>query len=159
GMEKVIVQSLAGVGPDLFDCYDGFALSAYAKSGIAWDVTEPLTRAGVEVERVVWPASFPNVLLDGRVYGFPTNAAANALWFNKAIFEQAGIPDPQGPRTWEEFLSLAQRLTIRDESGRVKQFGFLCDWWNWPQFVLQWGGHLYTEDGTRCIVDGPQAVA
>ena len=27
GMEKVIVQSLGGVGPDLFDCYDGFQLS------------------------------------------------------------------------------------------------------------------------------------
>ena len=27
-LEKVIVQSLAGVGPDLFDCYSGFALTA-----------------------------------------------------------------------------------------------------------------------------------
>jgi len=31
GMEKVIVQSLAGVGPDLFNAYDGSQLSAYVK--------------------------------------------------------------------------------------------------------------------------------
>src|SRR5438477_205509 len=51
GMEKVIVQSLAGVGPELFDCYSGFQLSAYVKSGIAWDVTDGLARAGIDVRR------------------------------------------------------------------------------------------------------------
>ncbi|HNT34656.1 MAG TPA: hypothetical protein PKH07_06645, partial [bacterium] len=30
-MQKVIVQSLAGVGPDLFCSYNGFQLSAYVK--------------------------------------------------------------------------------------------------------------------------------
>jgi multiple sugar transport system substrate-binding protein len=159
GMEKVIVQSLAGVGPDLFDCYDGFQLSAYVKSGIAWDVTEPLQGAGIDVHKDLWPAVHPNILHEGRVYGFPTNAAVNAVWFNKDIFDKYHLPYPKGPWTWEEFIPLAQRLTVRDEKGRIEHFGFLCDWWNWPQFVLQWGGKLYTDDGTRCIVDSPEAVA
>jgi multiple sugar transport system substrate-binding protein len=159
GMEKVIVQSLAGVGPDLFDCYDGFQLSAYVKSGIAWDVTEPLQEAGIDVHKDLWPAVHPNILHEGRVYGFPTNAAVNAVWFNKDIFDKYHLPYPKGPWTWEEFIPLAQRLTVRDEKGRIEHFGFLCDWWNWPQFVLQWGGKLYTDDGTRCIVDSPEAVA
>jgi multiple sugar transport system substrate-binding protein len=159
GMEKVIVQSLAGVGPDLFDCYDGFQLSAYVKSGIAWDVTEPLQEAGIDVHKDLWPAVHPNILHEGRVYGFPTNAAVNAVWFNKDIFDKYHLSYPKGPWTWEEFIPLAQRLTVRDEKGRIEHFGFLCDWWNWPQFVLQWGGKLYTDDGTRCIVDSPEAVA
>lgn len=159
GMEKVIVQSLAGVGPDLFDCYDGFQLSAYVKSGIAWDVTEPLKQAGIDVYKDVWPAVHPNIIHEGRVYGFPTNAAVNAVWFNKDIFDRYHLPYPQGPWTWEEFIPLAQRLTVRDEKGRIEHFGFFCDWWNWQQFVLQWGGRLYTEDGTRCIVDSPEAIA
>src|SRR5260370_3309846 len=39
GMEQVIVQSLGEVGPDLFDCYDGFQLSGYVHSCIARGVT------------------------------------------------------------------------------------------------------------------------
>ena len=27
------------------------------------------------------------------------------------------------------------------------------------QFILQWGGRIYSEDGTRCVVDSPEAVA
>lgn len=159
GMEKVIVQSLAGVGPDLFDCYDGYQLSAYVRSGIAWDVTEELKRAGVDVENDVWQAVHPNILHEGRVYGFPTNAAANAIWINRDLFDRAGIPYPKGPWTWDQFLEVAKRLTIRDERGRAKQFGLVCDWWNWPQFVMQWGGRIYSEEGTRCVVDSPEAIA
>ncbi|NOY81564.1 MAG: extracellular solute-binding protein [Kiritimatiellaeota bacterium] len=159
GMEKVIVQSLAGVGPDLFDCYDGYQLSAYVRSGIAWDVTDALKKAGIDVTRDVWPAVFPNILHEGRVYGFPTNVAVNAIWFNKDIFDAAGIPYPTGTMTWQQFLPLAQKLTVRDKNGRAKRFGLLADWWNWKQFVLQWGGRMFTPDGTKCIIDSPEAIA
>lgn len=159
GMEKVIVQSLAGVGPDLFDCYNGFQLSSYVRSGIACDVTDELAKHGVDVARDAWAGTHPTVIHEGRAYGFPTNAAANAIWINKDLFDRARIPYPEGPWTWEEFIPLAKRLTKRDANGRPQQFGFLCDWWNWQQFILQWGGRIYSEDGTRCVVDSPEAVA
>src|SRR5262249_55920560 len=54
---------------------------------------------------------------------------------------------------------LAQRMTRREADGHVRRYGLLCDWWNWPQFVMQWGGRIYTEDGTRCVVDSPAAGA
>ncbi|MCY3021368.1 MAG: extracellular solute-binding protein [Planctomycetota bacterium] len=157
GMEKVIVQSIAAVGPDLFDCYDGFQLSGYVKSGIAWDITEEL-RKEIDYDKDVWAAAFPNFVLDGRAYGFPTNVSANAIWYNKDLFDACGLPYPTGPWTWEQFIPIAQKLTVR-EGGRIKHFGLLCDWWNWRQFVLQWGGDVYNEDGTRCILDTPEAIA
>jgi multiple sugar transport system substrate-binding protein len=159
GMEKVIVQAIGGVGPDLFDCYDGFQLSAYVKSGVAWDVTDELARAGIDVRKDTWAASIPNCVCEGRVYGFPTNAGANAIWFNKDLFDRCGVAYPKGPWTWEEFIPLAQRLTVRDSGGRIKHFGLLLDWWNWQQFLIQWGGRVYSEDGTRCVVDSPEGAA
>ncbi len=158
GMEKVILQCLAGVGPDVFDCFNPWQLDAFVRSGVAWDVTEELAKRGVNVEEEVWPAILPTAMREGRVYGFPANVAVDALWINKDLFDAAGEPYPEGPWTWEEFLPVAKRLTLRDERGRPKQFGFLCDWWQWPQFIMQWGGNVYTPDGTRCIIDGPEAI-
>ncbi len=159
GMAKVIVQCVGGVGPDLFDCYDGFQLSAYVKSGIALDVTDELAAAGIDVARDCWAAAHPNCILEGCTYGFPTNASVNAIWINKAIFDEHGIPYPKGPWTWEEFIPLAQKLTVRDRAGRMEHFGFMMDWWNWRHFLCEWGGSVYTPDGTRCVLDRPENVA
>jgi len=159
GMAKVIVQCIGGVGPDIFDCYGGFQLSAYAKSGIAMDVTEELEAAGIDVKKDVWAGVHPYFIYEGRVYGMATNACVDAIWVNKGIFDEQGIPYPKGPWTWEEFLPLAKRLTVRDERGRIKHFGFMMDWWNWRHFMLQWDGRIYTADGTRCLLDSPGNIA
>lgn len=159
-MEKVIVQSLAGVGPDLFCVYDAFGLSTYVKSGIAWDVTDKLTECKFDIQSQVWSCSYPTFMFEERAYGFPANVAADALWYNKEIFDKAKLPYPKGPMTWQEFIALAQKMTIRDERGRAKQYGFLMDWsGQWTQFVLQWGGQVYSPDGTRCTLDSPEAIA
>ncbi len=96
---------------------------------------------------------------DGRIYGFPTNVGHWAMWINKDMFDRAGEPYPEGPWKWDEFVKVAQRLTLRDEQGRITQFGFLGFWGMWPHFVLQWGGHTFSDDGTRCTLDSPEAIA
>jgi multiple sugar transport system substrate-binding protein len=157
GLEKVVVQSLAGVGPDVFDVGEGH-LSVCIGAGIAWDVTDALKRRGVDVQTDTWKSVQNLAVRDGRVYGVPSNAAANALLLNRELFEKAGIALPKGPWTWEQFLPIAQKLTVRDARGRAQQFGFICDWWLWPHFVLQWGGRVFSEDGTRCVIDSPEAI-
>ena len=163
GMQKVIVQCIGGVGPDIFDCYSAFQLSAYVRSGIAWDVTDEFAKAGIDVREMCWEAGLPIMVFEGRVYGFLNNASVNAVWINKDIFDKHGIPypdpDPKTGWTWEEFLPLAKRLTVRNEKGRVEQFGFMMDWWSWYHFMTQWGGRVYTPDGTRCVLDMPESVA
>ncbi len=158
GMEKVMLQSLAGVGPDVFDAYGPSELDAFVRSGIAWDITDELAKRGVDLEGEVWPAILPTGIREERVYGFPANVAVDAIWINKDLFDAAGERYPEGPWTWAEFIELAKRLNVRDARGRIKQFGFLCDWWQWPQFIMLFGGHIYSEDGTRCVIDSPEAI-
>ncbi len=158
-MSKVIVQSIAGVGPDLFDCYNNFQLSSYVKSGIAWDMTDELKKAGIDVNKDVWSVVLPIVTYKGRIYGFPTNGGSDAIWFNKAAFDEKHIAYPKGPWTWAEFIKVAQKLTVKDDHGRIKQYGLLFDWARWQHFVYQFGGSLYSKDGTRCTIDSPEAIA
>jgi multiple sugar transport system substrate-binding protein len=162
GLEKVIVQSIGGVGPDIFDCYSPFQLSAYVRAGIAWDMTDKLAAEKLDPRKVTWPCVHVDAVLDDRVYGFPTNAAVNGIWFHKDVFDAASVAyPPRGQWNWPQLVDLAKKLTIRDpQTGRVSQYGFMCDWTiDYPQFLMQWGAKFYSDDGTRCTLDSPQAAA
>ena len=160
GMEKVIVQSIGGVGSDLFDCYDQKALSAYVRSGVALDVTEALKARGLSISDM-WPAAAPSFVYDGHAYGLPCNAGVDTLWINKDLFEKSGAALPERRAwTWAEFLPMAHKLTTRDADGHVVQYGFLADWGAvWQMCLTQWGGHIYSPDGRQCVLDNPAAIA
>lgn len=158
-MDKVIVQSLAKVGPDLFNAYSADQAAGYIKAGIAWDVTDAMKAAGIDVERDTWPSTHSFVLRDGRVYGFPYNAIADAILYNKDIFDRFGLPYPTGTLQRAEFLELAKKLTVRDDQGRIRHFGVMF-WWgiHWRDMIRQWGGRIYSADGTRCVLDSPENI-
>jgi multiple sugar transport system substrate-binding protein len=159
-LEKVIVQSLAGVGPDLFDAYSGYGLSAFVKADIAWDITDEMKKLGIDIAKECWPAVQPHAIYQGRVYGHPVNAAANGLWFHRDILEAAGAQIPRGAWTWEAALPLLRKLVKKDATGRTIQYPLVFDWDNnYLQFIYQWGGRMYSQDGTRCTLDSPQAIA
>ena len=159
GMEKTIVQCLAGVGPDIFDCYSGFQLTAFVRSGIAYDCTEAFRDRGIDINKV-WPCLLPLVRYEDRVYGHPGNGGGPALWFNKALFDAAGEPYPRSDWTWQEFLPIAKRLTRFDARGRPIQFGLMMGTWDWiGVFLGQWNATIYTPEGTRCVLDSPEACA
>jgi multiple sugar transport system substrate-binding protein len=94
------------------------------------------------------------------VYGFPVNAAANGLWFHKDVLAEAGAQIPKGAWTWEQALPVLRKLVKKDERGRTVRYGLVFDWDNnYRQFIYQWGGRFYSEDGTRCTLDSPEAIA
>jgi multiple sugar transport system substrate-binding protein len=158
-VEKIVVQSLAGVGPDLFDCYDNSQLAAYVRSGIAMDLTDDLPRYGIDLN-AVWPCLKPIIYYGGRAFAHPGNANAPAIWYNKDIFDAAGVPYPQNGWTWEEFIEIAKRLTKYDERGRPVQSPLLINDTEWYRiFPTQWGAHKYTAEGTRSAWDSPESLA
>ena len=157
GVEKVIVQCLAGVGPDLIDCYDAFSLASYVKSGIVEDLTDVLPQYGVDVKTQTFAGIQGAAICNGRVYGVPADLSVDGIWVHRDILRQAGIQEPRGPWSWERLASLAQKLTLRDPSGRVTRYGLLFDW-NWKVFFCTYGGHVFSPDGKTCILDRPEAA-
>lgn len=158
GVEKVIVQCMGGVGPDLFDCSSPFDLSAYVQAGIAWDITDELKARGIDLPKLVYPSTLATSVVDGRVYGVPTNIAADGLWFHRDLLAAAGIPEHKGPWRWSEFIPIAQKLTERDVNGRATRFGFSFEWWQWMDFFKGFGARVYSRDGTRCILGSRESV-
>jgi multiple sugar transport system substrate-binding protein len=153
--QKVIVQAIAGVGPDVFDSYGKEPLEVYIRSGIAYDCTAAFREKGINAEEIVWPVARPSFVSGGKVYGFPCNVNAHAVWFNKNIFDEEGIPYPKLDWTWEDLIATAQKLNKRDARGKVVRFGLYWDWQStsgaYYDLLVQFGGRKFTPDTTQSL--------
>jgi len=140
----------AGQGPDVFH-EDAIMCYEYGMLGYA----EPLNRyldAGTLADTP--QKSWDGVSDDqGNIYGVPFLQETLVVFYNKALFADAGITPPaDGMVTWDELRDYAVRLTKRDGSGQTTTWGLLAPleqrlWWC---LVAQNGGHILVgyPDGT-----------
>lgn len=76
-----------------------------------------------EIDELGYTDKFNPILLeevtgsDGKVYGFPRQAYANGLQYNRDLFEQAGLDPDQPPTTWDEVRAAAK--TIAEKTGKA----------------------------------------
>ena len=166
-LTKVLVQSSAGMGPDVFDYmyFDKPQLYSAVSAGIALDVTEQAKRLGFGIDKI-WPKVREAVTLDGRQYGFPCNVNADATFYNKDLLDKHcrdllekyyGGKYPSGHIAWPRFIEFAKRMTVRRTGGPGYECFGLAEI-DWRMCVWQQGGSIYSEDGTRCVLDSPEAV-
>jgi multiple sugar transport system substrate-binding protein len=108
-----------------------------------------------------WPENLASAAsVDGGVYGYPNEVDLYALNWNKRLFREAGIGGP--PRTWDELVATAQRLTKKDGDRITQQgFGLISSWaagtvHPWTSLLYSNGGELIDADG-RAALDSPQA--
>ncbi|MEU5381904.1 extracellular solute-binding protein [Streptomyces sp. NPDC059717] len=47
---------------------------------------------------------------DGKTYGVPDGTDTRGLWFDKGIFEKAGLPADWQPKTWDDVLAAARTV-------------------------------------------------
>ena len=60
----------------------------------------------------VIPEKFLNVCnVDGKQYGIPATGVTFSFWYNKEIFEKAGLDPDKPPKDWNELLDYAQKIT------------------------------------------------
>ena len=60
-----------------------------------------------------------DLIRDGHVYALPTSVDTLALYYNKDLLSAAGVARP--PRTWDEFLSVIERITRVNRLGVIEQ--------------------------------------
>ncbi len=112
----------------------------------------------------------------GKVAGVNTAVEATLLFYNKALFDEANVPyppsDPARAWTWDEFVAAAQKLTS-DINGRhpgedgfdpekISTYGVAFDkiyeGWTFYPFIFSNGGQMVNADGTRLLLDSPEAT-
>lgn len=162
---KVIVQSCAGMGPDIIGrVYDG-VIQSYHEAGILMDLTDYADRMGFGLETL--PANIQDlvkldVLMDdgsiqSRMFVYPCNVSHQFVIYNKNVFDKAGVAYPPDDLTWAGYMDIAAKLTVMDgERGVPTVFGAagaVVD-----TIIYAHGAEYLNEQGTRSAMDSPEFV-
>lgn len=68
---------------------------------------------------------------DGKLNSFPFNSSNPILYFNKNAFREAGLDPEKPPKTYEEIVDAAKKLTVRDSAGQITRPGLSMAIYGW----------------------------
>ena len=133
--------------PDVFWMHSN-EIAKYAEGGVLMDLSE--TYANSEVTSL---DHFPEELVelysaDDAVYGIPKDYDTIGLWYNKTLFDAAGIAYPDETWTWDTMLEAAQKLNDPD-NGVYGILAPLNRQEGYHNFIFQNGGYVLSDDKTE----------
>lgn len=76
------------------------------------------------------------------------------LWYNKDVFDANGIAYPTDEWTWEDLIAAAKALTVKNEDGTYKSFGFNAQSWGYAVLTYLQSRGLDILDPTSTSVEG-----
>lgn len=163
--DKLIAAIAAGDPPDLFVLHFS-ELAAYAEMGALLpldDLVDTDDSFVPHADRIesVWD----RCMYEGRRYGVPLDVHMLGLYYNKDLFDRAGLPYPSEtePITGDELIALAKALNI-DENGDGKPdiWGFTfagSPFRNFSSLLWQFGGDLLSPGLDEVTIDAPAGHA
>jgi sn-glycerol 3-phosphate transport system substrate-binding protein len=111
-----------------------------------------------------YPAFMENSQTGGKTWGIPFQRSTVVLYYNKEAFKEAGLDPNRPPGTWKEMTEYAQKLTKRDASGNVTQWGVQIPssgfpYWLFQGLAIENGVNLMNAAGTKVSYDSPEVIA
>jgi multiple sugar transport system substrate-binding protein len=152
---KIQTMIAGGAPPDVMYVWPE-VFPTFVRKEVYLPLDEMMAQDGVD------RADWFDVLIDfytaqGHVYGLPRSWHPYVLFYNKDMFDQAGVPYPQPGWTWDDVIRHGLKLTRDvDGDGNVDQYAIANV--PWEIFVWGHGGETYDEKG-RCLLDSPEAIA
>jgi sn-glycerol 3-phosphate transport system substrate-binding protein len=110
-----------------------------------------------------YPAFMENSQTGGKTWGIPFQRSTIVLYYNKDLFKEAGLDPGKPPATWNEMTQYAQKLTRRDASGKVTQWGVQIPssgfpYWLFQGLAIENGVNLMNQAGTEVYYDKPEVI-
>lgn len=145
-------------GGETFDVFwmNAASLPVYASAGALASINGLLADGSID------PSNYPQPLVDmyayqGLQYGIPRDYDTIALFYNRDIFDEAGMDYPDETWTWDDLRSAAEQLT--DEGAGQWGIGLQFSWQeNYYNFIFQNEGRLLSEDLSESVIDEPEAA-
>lgn len=149
--------SLAGKsGPDVF-WMNGPNFYAYSSAGLIKDLQPLIDKDSLDTS-LYTPALVDLYTYNHDLYGIPYFLDSIGLYYNKEIFDKAGVKYPDDTWTWDTVTENAMKLT--DKNNGV--YGFIAPAANqngYYNFIYQAGGYVINPDKTNSGFDSPEALS
>lgn len=117
-------------------------LDMYSKSNVLLPLNDMIDVQHYQVDRIYgdYISKYNN-----KIYSLPAGAGRWAVYYNKKVFDDAHVPYPSGPWTWDEYIKTAQQLMSSSKS-----YGsYMLDYDSNLYFIArQQGVPFYKEDGS-----------
>jgi sn-glycerol 3-phosphate transport system substrate-binding protein len=110
-----------------------------------------------------FPGFMENSQTGGKTWGIPFQRSTVVLYWNKELFKEAGLDPNKPPANWAEMLDYAKKLTKKDASGKVTQWGIQVPssgfpYWLFQGFTTQNDVRLMNAAGTETYYDKPAVI-
>ncbi len=146
-LQKLRTDIVGGTTPDI-SIIGTYWLLDFVRDGLA----EPLDGYMTPQFRARFIPPFLNpATIDGHVYGLPIAASSRAMFYNRKLLAHAGFPD--GPKTWDETVTAAERIRATDNLPGIGIQG------TGPGTDVYWYYALWTHGGEIVGADGKAAFA
>lgn len=154
-LTKIQTTFAGGTQPDLIN-FTTSDLTSFAAAGVLEPITQWVKRdwdkdnLGDNFERMMKALQY-----NGEQYALPRNASGRTIFYNKKLFDEAGVKYPDSSWTWDTLIQEGKKLTNNDSdpNKRTYAFGFLPEDSTFhANFVWQAGGDYFSADGKKFIL-------
>lgn len=131
----------------------------YAAEGVLENLDPYIEKSGYNLDDY-WPGLLESAKYQGSVYGLPRDIEVNILYYNKDIFDEAGVAYPDETWTWDDLVAAAEKLTVKDASGNTTRYALAAEGGKYPKWVNQNGGAILDDyrNPSKCMLDAPASV-
>jgi multiple sugar transport system substrate-binding protein len=153
---KVLGQFTAGTAADVYGTATE-TFKTFAERGL-WMPLDDYIAANPTFEDIA-PNLFKQAEYKGQNFYIPIGWNNIMINYNRDLFAKAGVDGPTD-WTWDEFREVAKKLTVKDASGNVSQWGYEVP--NQNFFVQPWfftnGTSILNEDWTASNMTDPKVA-
>jgi multiple sugar transport system substrate-binding protein len=143
-----------GTAPDTFELnYENFV--SFAASGALLDLAK--TAPDVIKPDKFYPKAYNAFNYKNVQYGLPESFSNVVLYYNKDLFDAAGLDYPTKDWTWQDEQAAAEKLTdsAKNVWGDYQPYTFN----EFYKALAQNGGSFFDDQGTKATFNSPEGVA
>jgi multiple sugar transport system substrate-binding protein len=157
--DKIQVEFAAGEAPDVFWGSGSYFVN-FVQKGVLLDTTPFIERDGLDMSKYYGQDLV--IGWEGRTYGMHFGTGGVVLYYNKDMFDEAGLDYPTEDWDWNDVREAAVILTQdKDGDGRTDQWGIQVSNSSesgWGPFVLSNGGQWINDERTKTVLDSEEAI-
>ena len=161
--QKLMAAIVSNTQPDMAQAYESW-IAKFIKGNAIVPIEKFIKSKNGLSEKDIFdffPVFLKSSTFEDTIWAFPFNKSVRVMYYNKDMFYQNELDINKPPKTWDEFITVCQKLTQdKDGDGKTDQWGttFATNVWQFENLLLQAGGEIMNEDNTKPMFNSKYGV-